>query len=112
VELFNPKVVQATMGAIFRVDFHYVDIQEFSSSVLKQGGKVYGTFLDGQDIYSRDIDPGVDKPVAIVIGNEANGLDCDVKDRCSQHVTIKMSGNAESLNAAMASGILMWELVR
>ena len=116
VELFNPKVVQATMGAIFRVDFHYVDIQEFSSSVLKQGGKVYGTFLDGQDIYSRDIDPGVDKPVAIVIGNEANGIseamEAFVSDRLFIPPYPADDPGSESLNAAVATAVTVAEFRR
>lgn len=116
VELFNPKVVQATMGAIFRVDFHYVDIQEFSASVLKQGGKVYGTFLDGQDIYSRDIDPGVDKPVAIVIGNEANGIseamEAFVSDRLFIPPYPADDPGSESLNAAVATAVTVAEFRR
>ena len=50
VDVFNPKVVQATMGAIFRVKLHYVDLKEVSRMILGSGGKVYGTFLDGGNI--------------------------------------------------------------
>ena len=50
VEVFNPKVIQATMGAIFRVDFKYVDLENAAKVILESGGKVYGTFLDGTNI--------------------------------------------------------------
>ena len=50
VDVFNPKVVQATMGAIFRVKMHYVDLPSVSKMVLDKGGKVYGTFLDGRNM--------------------------------------------------------------
>ena len=50
VDVFNPKVVQATMGAIFRVKMHYVDLPSVSKMVLDNGGKVYGTFLDGRNM--------------------------------------------------------------
>ena len=53
VDRFNPKVVQATMGAIFRVPFYTAEIPAFCASVLAAGGHVYGTFLDGENIYNR-----------------------------------------------------------
>ena len=116
VELFNPKVVQATMGAIFRVGFHYVDIQEFASSVLKQNGKVYGTFLDGQDMYSRELDPGLDRPVAIVIGNEANGISAGMEALVSDRLFIPPypvgDPGSESLNAAVATAVTVAEFRR
>jgi len=116
VEVFNPKVVQATMGAIFRVDFHYVDIQEFASSVLKQDGKVYGTFLDGLDIYSRELETGLDKPVAIVIGNEANGISAGMEALVSDRLFIPPypagDPGSESLNAAVATAVTVAEFRR
>ena len=116
VEAFNPKVVQATMGAIFRIDFHYVDIKEFASSVLKQGGKVYGTFLDGRDMYSVDLDPGIDAPVAIVIGNEANGISAGMEALVSDRLFIPPypagDPGSESLNAAVATAVTVAEFRR
>ena len=110
VEAFNPKVVQATMGAIFRVDFHYVDIEAFASAVLKQNGKVYGTFLDGVDMYSRELDPGLSKPVAIVIGNEGKGISRLVREKCDVIVSLPLKGKINSLNASVAAGILMYKI--
>lgn len=75
VDVFNPKVVQSTMGAIFRVRMHYVDLPSLSDMMLDMGGRIYGTFLDGQNIYSRPLDTGVDGiPSMIVIGNESEGI--------------------------------------
>ena len=74
VDVFNPKVVQATMGAIFRVKMHYVDLPALSDVVLTAGGKIFGTFLDGLNIYSRPLDNGDEAPVLIVIGNESEGI--------------------------------------
>lgn len=116
VELFNPKVVQATMGAIFRVDFHYVDLQDFAASVLKRGGKVYGTFLDGRDMYSLDLDPGLERPVAIVIGNEANGISAGMEALVSDRLYIPPypagDPGSESLNAAVATAVTVAEFRR
>ena len=116
VELFNPKVVQATMGAIFRVDFHYVDLKEFAASVLKCGGKVYGTFLDGRDMYSLDLDPGDERPVAILIGNESNGISADVETLVSDRLFIPPypagDSGSESLNAAVATAVTVAEFRR
>lgn len=116
VEIFNPKVVQATMGAIFRVDFHYADIQEFAYAVLKQDGKVYGTFLDGRNLYSLELDPGVDKPVAVVIGNEANGISAGMEALVSDRLFIPPypagDPGSESLNAAVATAVTVAEFRR
>lgn len=116
VEAFNPKVVQATMGAIFRVDFHYIDIEAFASSVLKQDGKVYGTFLDGRDMYGLELDPGLSKPVVIVIGNEANGISAGMEALVSDRLFIPPypadDPGSESLNAAVATAVTVAEFRR
>lgn len=116
VEAFNPKVVQATMGAIFRVDFHYVDLQDFAGSVLKHGGRVYGTFLDGENIYSRKLETGSDRPVVIVIGNEANGISHGMERLVSDRLYIPPypvgDPGSESLNAAVATAITVAEFRR
>ena len=116
VELFNPKVVQATMGAIFRVDCHYIDIENFARAVLKCGGKVYGTFLDGSDIYSRELDPGLERPSVIVIGNEANGISEGMAALVSDRLYIPPypadDPGSESLNAAVATAVTVAEFRR
>ena len=83
VDVFNPKVVQATMGAIFRVKMHYVDLPELSEKVISKGGRIFGTFLDGENMYGKELDNGKDAPSVIVIGNESNGI----SDRMAELVT-------------------------
>ena len=110
-DIYNPKTVRATMGALFRVPvYHNIEINDIFEKLEQSGLHSLAAVVDkdAADIRKCDLSEGA----AVFIGNEANGLDDDVKERCTQRITIKMSGNAESLNAAMASGILMWELVR
>lgn len=116
VELLNPKVVQSTMGAIFRVDFHYADLQAFARTVLDKGGKVYGTFLDGRDIYGCDLDTGAGSPAVIVIGNEANGISDGMASLVSDRLFIPPypvdDPGSESLNAAVATAVTVAEFRR
>ena len=116
VDVFNPKVVQATMGAIFRVKLHYVDLQVVSDMILERGGKVYGTFLDGKDIYSRDLSTGKDSPVVIVIGNESEGISSGMAAKVSDRLYIppypRECSGSESLNAAVATAITVAEFRR
>lgn len=110
VDIFNPKVVQSTMGAIFRVKFLYCDLV-----TLLRGceAEVFGTFLNGENIYSACLDS--DKPRVIVIGNEANGISRSVSECCNRRLTIpsfaKGSGS-ESLNAAIATAVTVSEFRR
>ena len=116
VDVFNPKVVQATMGAIFRVKMHYVDLPSLSKSLIQMGGKVYGTFLDGQNIYSRKLDTGEDAPVVIVIGNESEGISKTMQDLVSDRLYIPPypaeDPGSESLNAAVATAVTVAEFRR
>ena len=117
VDLFNPKVVQATMGAIFRVRFHYSPIPAFCKAVLATGGHVYGTFLDGDNIYGKSLlSCGQDGPSVIVIGNEANGISKEVAAQVSDRLFIPPypagEPGSESLNAAVATAITVAEFRR
>lgn len=102
VDLYNPKTVQATMGSIARVRVHYLDLPALLSACPLP---VYGTFLDGEDVFRADIGPqGV-----IVIGNEANGISDPVAAVVEKRLTIPHGGRserAESLNAAVAASIV------
>ena len=116
VDVFNPKVVQATMGAVFRVRMHYVDLPELSKMVLARGGHIFGTFLDGENMYGKDLDNGKDSPSVIVIGNESNGI----SDRMAGLVTDRLyippypsdQPGSESLNAAVATAVTVAEFRR
>lgn len=116
VDVFNPKVVQATMGAIFRVRMHYVDLVALSRMFLANGGKVYGTVLDGQNIYSRPLETGEDKPAMIVIGNESEGISDAMSKLVSDRLYIPPypadDPGSESLNAAVATAVTVAEFRR
>ncbi len=116
VDVFNPKVVQATMGAIFRVRFHYTDIPELCRTAVSAGGKVYGTFLNGENLYQRPLDSGQSHPSVIVIGNEAKGISAETAATVSDRLFIPPypadDSGSESLNAAVATAITVAEFRR
>ena len=116
VDVFNPKVVQATMGAVLRVRMHYVDLPSLAGEFLSRGGKVYGTFLDGSNMYERDLDTGEDRPVMIVIGNESEGISATMAGLVSDRLYIPPypadDSGSESLNAAIATAITVAEFRR
>lgn len=116
VDVFNPKVVQATMGAIFRVKMHYIDLPSISKDILDAGGRIYGTFLDGRNIYTRELDSGAGKPVMIVIGNESEGISEQMAELVSDRLYIPPypadTPGSESLNAAVATAITVAEFRR
>ena len=116
VDVFNPKVVQATMGAIFRVKMHYVDLPALSDVVLTAGGKIFGTFLDGLNIYSRPLDNGDEAPVLIVIGNESEGISPTMAKLVTDRLYIPPypadDPGSESLNAAVATALTVAEFRR
>ena len=109
VELYNPKVVQATMGAVFRVKFFVCDIPSLCSSY---SGPVYGTFLDGENMYGKELSSkGI-----IVIGNEANGISAATAACVSERLYIPPfpadDPGSESLNAAVATAVTVAEFRR
>lgn len=116
VDIFNPKVVQSTMGAIFRVKFHYCDICGYCGAVAAAGGNVYGTFLDGEDMYAKELATGMVTPSVIVIGNEAKGISAEVGKFVTDRLFIpswpRDERGSESLNAAVATAITIAEFRR
>ena len=116
VDLYNPKVVQATMGAIFRVQYHTVDIRSLCRDVRAEGGHVYGTFLDGDSLYRKSLDTGSESPSVIVIGNEANGISKETAACIGDRLFIPPypadEPGSESLNAAVATAIVVAEFRR
>lgn len=116
VDIFNPKVVQATMGAIFRVRFHYTDLHVLADCVKARGGKIYGTFLDGANLYERELETGKDAPAVIVIGNESNGISPELGAKVSDRLFIPPypagRSGSESLNAAVATAVTVAEFRR
>ena len=116
VDVFNPKVVQSTMGAIFRVRFHYCDISGLCAAAASAGGNVYGTFLDGEDMYSKKLMSGSESPSVIVIGNESRGISQKVGKLVTDRLFIpswpRNERGSESLNAAVATAITVAEFRR
>ncbi len=107
VELHNAKTIQATMGAILRVQIVYAELD----LLLQQAGQVpvYGAVLEGENIYKAALPHGV-----LVIGNEANGISQAVLSKLTRRITIPAAAQngSESLNAAVATGILCSEFAR
>lgn len=112
-DCYNPKVVQATMGAILRVRVHYSDnLASLLDTAAKRGTAIYGTLLDGDNIYSKELR----YPAIVVMGNEGRGLTAE----CRRSITDKLyippypaeSPTSESLNVAMATGIVLAEFRR
>ena len=109
-DLFNPKTVRATMSAIYRMPFLYV--QDFVSRIGalgKEGVDVYAAHLEADRPYDAFSYTGA---CAFLIGNEGNGLTKEAAAAASHKLLIPMQGRIESLNAAMAAGILMYEAAR
>lgn len=110
VDLFNPKVIRSTMGSIYRVPFCYVENLRETICFLKHHGvTIYAAHLDGRNNYDEE---KYKKKTGIIIGNEGNGITEDTVMAADVLVRIPMEGKVESLNAAVASSILMYEVYR
>ena len=108
VDIFNPKVVRSTMGSIFRLPFSYVDDLKAVILGLKRDGiSFYATHLKGKESY-RDI--SYSDKAGILIGNEARGLSDEIANLADTYVIIPMQGKVESLNAAVAAALRMYEV--
>jgi len=109
-DAYNPKVVQATMGSIARVHIIYTDLGALFDS-LPKGFPVYGTLLDGDDIYSQQLSQGG----IIVMGNEGNGISAPIRQKINRRLLIpcfREGDSAESLNVAIATAITCSEFRR
>lgn len=108
VDIYNPKVVQATMGSISRVNVVYGNLETFLSQTKLP---VFGTFMDGKNIYQEELP----KEGIIIMGNEANGISTSVEKLVSDRIAIPRFGNlqvTESLNVATATAIILSEFKR
>ena len=108
-DAFNPKVVRSTMGAIFRVKIiECEDLKQTLKEVQKNNFKLVVTSLQtSKNFYDVDYSKKV-----IIIGNEANGVEKQIQDIADYKVKIPMLGKTESLNAAVSTGIMLYEYVR
>ena len=109
VDLYNPKVIRSTMGAAFRVKIiECENLLLTLKNLQKKGKKIVVTSLDSKkSIYDTKL-----KNSVIVIGNEANGVKKEIQDLADEKVIIPMIGKAESLNASVATGVILYEYIR
>lgn len=108
VDLYNPKVVQATMGSLDRVNVYYTDLKAYITSYPYS---VFGTFMDGENIYNQTLP----KNGLLIMGNEANGISKEIEALIHKKVSIPRFGNlqlTESLNVATATAIFLSEFKR
>lgn len=103
-DLYNPKVLQSTMGGFMRVNITKLDFEALVTA--NQGKNIYAAALDGQSIKELTLDPGI-----IVIGNESKGIQKSILDASDVLLHIPSGGGAESLNAAVACGIIAYSLI-
>jgi TrmH family RNA methyltransferase len=108
VDIYNPKVVQATMGSITRVNVNYIDLKTF---ITQTKLPVFGTFMDGDNIYQSSLPQnGI-----IIMGNEANGISAEIEKIVTSRISIPRFGElqkTESLNVATATAIILSEFKR
>ena len=108
VDLYNPKVVQATMGSLTRINVTYLDLDVFLSETTLP---VFGTFMDGENVYKTKLS----RTGILLMGNEANGVSRILEKKISQRISIPRFGNlqaTESLNVATATAIFLSEFNR
>lgn len=105
VDLYNPKVIQASMGAIFTVNVVYVDLSE---ELKNTDLPIYGAVLEGENVYKKELK----REGIILMGNEGNGIHQDILPFVSSPITIPKFGHGESLNVAMATAIILSEFIR
>lgn len=101
VDVYNPKAIQATMGSIFRINVVYTELSDFFKS--QQNIPVYGALLEGESIYKKGVDA---KNAILLMGSESFGINKELMLFVTNKIMIPKFGGAESLNVAVATGIL------
>lgn len=110
VDVYNPKALRSTMGSVFHIPVcRNSSLPELTTQLKQQGFKVCASHLQGTVPYYELSKPG---KIAIIIGNEANGISDESAELADMLVRIPMPGRAESLNASVAAALLMYEVVR
>ena len=110
VDIYNPKTIRSTMGSIYRVPFLYTDdLMGDMEKLHEKGITTYAAHLKGKGFYDEE---SYKEPTAFLIGNEGNGLSDELSEKAKQYIKIPMEGQLESLNAAVAAAILMYEASR
>lgn len=110
VDIYNPKTIRATMGSIYRVPFVYTDdLRDMLGQMKEKGVNIYAAHLKGKKYYD---ECDYSSPTAFLIGNEGNGLTDETAALADTYIKIPMEGKLESLNAAVAAALLMYEGAR
>ena len=110
-DLYSPKAMRASMGSLLRLNvFAENDAVALIRSLQKKGMRVFASVVDGDPVPVQDVQKG--EGCVVVIGNEGNGVSDAVREAADELVTIPMAGRAESLNAAAAAAILLWEFLK
>ncbi len=110
VDVYNPKVVQSTMGSILRVKVHYTDLKDFFNNLVPKNLEVYGALLEGNNLYEEKL---ITNSI-LVIGNESKGISSNIEQYLTSKLRIPSVKNSkvESLNASVAAAILCAEFRR
>lgn len=112
VDCFNPKSVQATMGSIFRVRIHYLDLPLYLNQLDSKVAKIYGTALDGENIYTQKLQ----QASIVIMGNESTGLSEDIRKKLNTRLLIPHASTksdfSESLNVSVATALVLGEFRR
>ena len=112
VDVYNPKVIQSTMGAIFKVNVTYCDLAELAATARKTGIPMFGTRLDGENLYAAKLP----KDAIVVMGNESKGLSAEISALMDSNLKIPLyappTSDMESLNVAVATAIMCAEFRR
>lgn len=107
VDVYNPKVIRATQGMIFNINIIIRDLESFIPELKNNGYKIYGTRVDnGKNI--KNIEK-IEK-TCIIMGNEGKGVSKSILDMCDEYIYIDMNASCESLNVAVATSIILYEL--
>ena len=104
VDLYNDKVIRSSEGNIFNVNIIRRDIKELIKELKEDGYVIYSTTVNGQGDFDND------EKIALVIGNEGNGVSKEILELCDKNITIKMNEKCESLNASVCASILMYKM--
>ncbi|MDE5584101.1 MAG: RNA methyltransferase [Ruminococcus sp.] len=108
-DIYSPKVIRSTMGSVFRTDIHIENNSERLFEMLGSNGVFTSASVIDRDV-QKITECSFRGKHAVFIGNEGNGLPSEISAKCRRKITIPMNGTVNSLNAGMASGIIMWEL--
>ena len=109
VDIYNPKVIRSTMGALFRMPFIYVpNIVDTCKCLKDKGITLFAAHLNGRTYYKENLN----LPMGIMIGNEGNGLTDELSQVADKLIKIPMEGSLESLNAAVSTAVILYEAYR